>query len=239
MTGVGYQHYLDVASSRDADVLRRRLIEFAGRLGFPLVNATLVVEQASRPALIAAIRNTPTGFEAIGNPSDAARDPVLARLKTATAPFIYDQDTYTRSGSGDLWEVQAPFGYRHGVAMALHMPGGRHFLMGVDGPDPLPTHPDRLVRLLADLQLLAAFAQETAVRVLMPSLTADDPLPSLSSREQEILRWTLEGKSSSVIGVILGISLSTVNYHLHSAMTKLAVSSKHQAAAKAHALGLL
>jgi DNA-binding CsgD family transcriptional regulator len=92
---------------------------------------------------------------------------------------------------------------------------------------------------MADLQLLAVFAQETAVRLLMPTLDDSEATPALTAREQEILRWTLAGKSSSVIGEILHISLSTVNYHLRSAMSKLAVSSKHQAAAKAHALGLL
>lgn len=239
MTAVGYQQYLDVAGSRDVGTFRSRLIGFAGELGFPLINATLVVEQASRPPLIAAVRNTPSGFEAVGSPTDAARDPVVARLKTATAPFVYDQATYVTTGSADLWEQQAPFGYRNGVAMALHMPGGRHFLMGVDSPDALPAHPDRLVRLMADLQLLAVFAQETAVRLLMPTLDDSEATPALTAREQEILRWTLAGKSSSVIGEILHISLSTVNYHLRSAMSKLAVSSKHQAAAKAHALGLL
>jgi DNA-binding CsgD family transcriptional regulator len=50
---------------------------------------------------------------------------------------------------------------------------------------------------------------------------------------------TLVGKSNQVIGQLLNISLSTVNFHLRAAMDKLGVASKHQAAAKAQSLGLL
>ena len=154
-------------------------------------------------------------------------------------PFVYDQALYVQDGAGELWEAQAPFGYRTGISMALHMTGGRHFLLGVDRPDPLPKDPDQVVRMMADLQLLGVFAQETAVRLLLPDASVSAELPSLTSREQEILRWARDGKSNYVIGQLLNISLSTVNYHLRSAMSKLGVASKHHAAAKANSLGLL
>jgi DNA-binding CsgD family transcriptional regulator len=41
------------------------------------------------------------------------------------------------------------------------------------------------------------------------------------------------------VGQILNTTEHNVNYHLRRAMTKLAVGSKHQAAAKARAFGLL
>jgi len=37
------------------------------------------------------------------------------------------QDTYVREGLGDKWEEQARFGYSNGIALALHLPEGRHF----------------------------------------------------------------------------------------------------------------
>lgn len=239
MNSVGHQQYLDIASARDAATFERRLVAFAENLDFPLVNATLVVEQpASTPAIVA-IRNTPSAFAAsTSDPASFRRDPVLQYLKAASAPFIYDQSMYVSHGAGDLWEEQAPHGYRTGISMALHMTGGRHFLLGVDRPDPLPSSPDKVIRLMADLQLLAVFAQETAIRLLMPQ-AGGGSLPALTAREQEILRWALVGKSNSVIGQLLNIGLSTVNYHLRSAMGKLGVATKHHAAAKANSLGLL
>lgn len=240
MTSVGYQHYLDVASARDVPTFKRRLADFAQRLDFPLFNATLVVDKPATAPLIVALRNTPQAFEeATSDPNAGARDPVVQRLKTATAPIIYDQAMYVSHTAGDLWEEQALHGYHTGIAMPLHLSGGRHFYLGVDRPQPLPTSPDALIRLMADLQLLAVFAQETALRLLLPESPQGDPPPALSAREQEVLKWTLAGKSNQVIGQLLNISLSTVNFHLRKAMGKLGVASKHQAAARAHALGLL
>jgi DNA-binding CsgD family transcriptional regulator len=240
MTAVGYQHYLDVASARDVPTFKRRLGEFAQRLDFPLFNATLVVEQPASSPVIVALRNSPDSWEESSRDSSAAkRDPLVQRFKTATAPIIYDQGLYVNHAAGDLWEEQAPHGFHTGISMVLHLNGGRHFILGVDRPDPLPANPDNLIRMMADLQLLAAYAQETAIRLLLPQAPLDGIMPSLSAREQEILKWTLAGKSNQVIGQLLKISLSTVNFHLRSAMGKLGVASKHQAAAKASSLGLI
>jgi DNA-binding CsgD family transcriptional regulator len=240
MSMISHQDYLDVASSRDVATFKSRLVTFAERLDFPLVNATLVVERPGGPPSIVGLRNTPESFATQPTSADTVkRDPVIRRLKRMRTPFIYDQALYVNKDAGDLWEDQAPHGYRTGISMALHMDGGRHFLMGVDRPDPLPKGGDRLIRLMADLQLLAVFAQETAVRLLMPAPAASAGMPVLTLREQEILQWTRDGKSNFVIGQLLNIALSTVNYHLASAMKKLGVATKHQAAAKADALGLL
>jgi DNA-binding CsgD family transcriptional regulator len=240
MTAVGYQHYLDVASSRDVPTFRRRLDEFAQRLDFPLFNATLVVERpASRPTIID-LRNAPGAFEESSrNDDDARRDPVSQRIRTATSPVLYDQSLYVNHAAGDLWEEQAPHGYSSGISMPMHLSNGRHFIFGVDRPDPLPADPDKLIRLVADLQLLAVYAQETALRLLMPQTSAGEESPKLSPREQEVLKWTMAGKSNQIIGQLMNISLSTVNFHLRTAMSKLGVASKHQAAAKAHAQGLI
>lgn len=240
MTTVGYQHYLDVASARDVPTFKRRVADFAERLDFPLFNASLVVERPTSKPVIVAVRNTPKAWEeAAFDSSAAARDPLVQRYKTATAPIIYDQGLYVNHAAGDLWEDQAPHGYKTGISMVMHLTGGRHFIFGVDRPDPLPADPDRLIRLMADLQLFAVYAQETAFRLLVPQTAKAEAMPTLSSREQEILKWTLAGKSNQVIGQLLNISLSTVNFHLRSAMSKLGVASKHQAAAKAQSLGLI
>lgn len=240
MAAIRHQDYLDVASARDILTFRSRLVDFANRLDFDLINAVMVIEQPGKPAAVVGVRNAPEEFDAARtNQPSVRRDPVVSRLKSLSAPFVYDQALYVSDGAGDLWEEQAAHGYKTGVALAMHLPGGRHFLLGVDRDQPLPSDQGQLLRMMADLQLLGAFAQETAVRVLLPHATLTVEVPALSQREQEILRWSRDGKSNEVIGEILSISLSTVNYHLRSAMSKLGVASKFQAAAKADRLGLL
>ena len=240
MTSVGYQNYLDVASARDVPTFKRRLAEFAQRQEFPLFNATLVVEQPTSAPVVVALRNTPQAFEqSTADPSAGARDPVVQRIKTASAPIIYDQAMYVGHTAGDLWEEQAPHGYHTGIAMPLHLSGGRHFYLGVDRAEPLPSSPDLLIRLMADLQLLAVYAQETAFRLMLPQAPLDQALPTLSARELEILKWTLVGKSNLVIGQLLNISLSTVNFHLRNIQRKLNTTSKHQAVLVAMRHGMI
>jgi DNA-binding CsgD family transcriptional regulator len=237
---IRHRDYLDVASARDVGTFQQRLVEFAGKLEFPLVSAILVVEQPGTPAAIIPVCNAPPEFaQETRDVAASRRDPVLQRLKTMSIPFVYDQAMYVQDRAGDLWEEQARHGYRTGISMALHMSGGRHFVLGVDRAAPLPEDPDTVVRMMADVQLLAVFAQETAVRLLLPLAPMDVQVPALTAREQEVLRWARDGKSNHVIGQLLNISVSTVNFHLSSAMAKLGVASKHHAAAKANSLGLL
>ncbi len=62
---------------------------------------------------------------------------------------------------------------------------------------------------------------------------------SLTSREKECLTWVSIGKTSWEISVILGISESTIIFHISNAGKKLQTSTRSQAVAKAISLGLI
>ncbi|NJN35841.1 MAG: LuxR family transcriptional regulator [Nitrospiraceae bacterium] len=234
------QAFLDVATSSDALTFEKRLVEFADRKGFPLVSAILVLDRPGAPAQFISVGNVPEAYKAsYADPELSRKSPVLSRLKHLAHPFTYDQAMYVKDGVGHLWEHQAKYGYKTGVAMAMHMTNGRHFLLGFDREENLPQDDGELISLMADLQLLGAFAQETAVRLLSPLAEVDMTIPVLTARELEVLRWTSGGKSAEVIGTILGIHRGTVNFHLQSAARKLGVSGKHAAVTKALQLGLL
>jgi DNA-binding CsgD family transcriptional regulator len=156
-------------------------------------------------------------------------------LKTLSVPVIYDQALYVREAAADLWEEQATFGYRNGISVALHLPGQRHFVLGLDRETALPKAEGRLMRMLGDLQLLAVHAQETALRLFGRPLTDI----ALSPKEQLILRMTMQGKSAKVIGAEIHSAEATINFHLQNVRVKLGVTSKHQAVLKAQSLGLI
>lgn len=234
------QDYLDVSQSTDKATFEHRLVRFAQEMGFERVSAALAIDRPGDKPFFEMVGNTPQAFlDASRNHEDALRDPVFRRMRSSGLPFLYDQATYVGEGAADLWERQAEFGYRTGISMALHMPAGRHFLLGVDRSQALPDDDSACTRMMADLQLLAAYAQETAVRVLGPESPALACVPRLTSREREVLQWTREGKSSWAVGEILGLSENTVNFHLRNAMKKLDASSKHVAILRAITLGLL
>jgi DNA-binding CsgD family transcriptional regulator len=231
--------FLDISQAADRAVFEQRLLGFAAALDFDIVQAALVVEKPGQAAKFEAIGNTPKAFlEAARNVEDSLRDPVLKRLRRLSVPFIYDQDLYVNEAAADLWEEQARFGYRTGISVALHLPAGRHFLLGFDRSRPLPQDDVKLTRLLADLQLLAVHAQDAALRLLDEPENSSPP-PRLTVREVEILQYTMDGKSAWAIGQILGLSEHTINFHLRNVMKKLDSASKHQAVLKALALGLL
>jgi DNA-binding CsgD family transcriptional regulator len=244
LLGVGcmrHQDFIDISEAPDAITLERRLLSFAqNKLGFGMLSAALAVEQPGQEPVFVMIGNTPEGFaEASRATPNFQRDPVMNRMKTSTIPFTYDQLTYLNAGAIDLWDTASAFGYRTGIAMALHMPNGKHFLLGVDREEQLPTDDAQVIRLMSHLQLLAVFAQEAADRVLLHRAKRDAGVISLSPREREILQWTRGGKTAWEVAQFLNISERTVTWHIRNAIAKTGAANKHGAAAVAAQLGLL
>lgn len=231
--------YSTVLRAEDRDDFRDEVVRFTQALGFRTVSALAVVDRGIGQSDFAAVDNAPAGYaEAINDTPSMRRDPVMQHCRQSTVPIIWDQSTYVENGAGELWEEQAQFGYRTGIAMALHLPGGRHFALGVERADPLPDNRSELTRLVADLQLFVVHAQEAAMRILAPEARSQER-PSLTPRELDVLRWTMEGKTAWEVGRILGIAERTVVLHLQNAMRKLECVSKHQAVLKALRLGLI
>lgn len=234
------QHgYLSVLESKTAEELRQRIVAFAEGIGFERVGALSVLDRVGDTPLFLALDNVPAEFVALAD--DGARthtDPVLDHCRRSSVPITWSQDTYTSRGLGERWEEQQPYGYGHGIAVALHLPHGRHFAFGVNRREALPTSPEELTRMVADVQLFAVHAQEAASRLLVAPSTVSE-LPALTPREIECLRWTMEGKTAWEVGSILGISERTAVLHVNNATHKLSCVSKHQAVIKAMRMGLI
>ena len=231
--------FSEVMKSRNRDELQGELVTFTKRLGFDTVAATVVLDHLLGEAEFITIDNTPREYkESFQNPLNGRRDPVMQHCKRQSVPIIWDQSTYVRHGLGDKWEEQARFGISNGICLALHMPEGRHFILGVERDRPVPIDAAELTRVVADLQLFAVCAQDAALRILMPK-SADPRLPSLTPRELDSLRWTMEGKTAWEVGSVLGITERTAALHVNNATHKLGCVNKHQAVLKALRLGLL
>jgi len=231
--------YSSVLKAENREEFRDEVVRFAQRLGFDTVAAITVIEHGVAGTDFISVDNTPQAYSnAFRDTVVMRRDPVMQHCRKQSVPIIWDQQTYTGQGMGELWEEQAQFGYSTGIAMALHMPEGRHFVLGVDRDKPLPSDPGELQRVVADLQLFAVHAQEAALRLLVPEPMQPEK-PALTPRELEALHWTMEGKTAWEVGAILGISERTAVLHVNNAMHKLGCVSKHAAVLKALRLGLI
>jgi DNA-binding CsgD family transcriptional regulator len=230
--------FTSVLGARNSEELLSEVVRFTRQLEFETVSTTLVIDHFLGEPEFIFVDNTPAAYrEAFKSMNNGRRDPVMQHCKKNSVPIIWDQSTYVAADQGDKWEAQARFGYRTGIALALHMPEGRHFFVGVDRDQPLPQTAE-LARMVADLQLFAVYAHEAAQRTLLPAAIQHD-IPSLTPREIETLRWTMEGKTAWEVGNILGITERTAVLHANNATHKLGSANKHQAVLKALRLGLL
>ena len=234
-----YQDLLEIGLSPDLATLEQLLVRAAGELGYGLAGGALVRGRlGSAGAVVRPFGNPPEAFLEESRAVDVAvRDPVLTALLGAPGLVVYDQTFYVQAGAAPLWDVQAPFGYREGMAVSMHEPGHAEvFTFGVDG-SALPSAAEARLRLEADLRLVCASAQEAARRLCFPATQTS--APALSSGETEALRWAADGVAIWVAGDKMRISNRGVEQLLGQAQRKLGASTTRGAVLRAIRGGLI
>lgn len=167
---------------------------------------------------------------------DRQADPLLQRLRRTSLPIAWDQDDYVAAGLGHRWEEMASRGIRAGVAVALHLPHGRHLCLGLNRGDGRASRDEP--RLAADLMLLAVHALSALKPLCEQEVTAQEA-SQLTPREFEVLHWTAAGKTNWEIGRILGISEVSTARHVTRLLSKLNAINRTQAVLHAAKRGLL
>ena len=172
------------------------------------------------------------------NSEGARRDPIFRHCRHSSMPIVWSQGTYVEAGQPDLWDEQAAFGFRSGIAVAFHLPRDRHFVFGFNSDKRACF--DRRARLgsTLDMQEFAAYAQAAAFDLLIPyPLGADRHLPAPG--ELDALRRSMDGLSDWEVGHAMGISEKEVLLRLRRATAKLGCATKYEAALRAIRLGLV
>lgn len=240
MTAMLQDRFTSVLNVKTREELLGAVVRFAEHVEFATVSAMTVVDHADRDTEFAWVDNTPTAYRAtFESMNKARRDPVMQHCKRSGIPIVWNQRTYVSAAKGEMWEEQAVHGYRTGIALALHLPRGLHFFVGVDRDEPLPGDRAEVDRLTAELCLFATHAQDAALRLLLPDPRPGFDDPKLTPRELESLRWTMEGKTAWEVGRILAISELTAARHINNATHKLGCVNKIQAVLKALRFGLI
>ena len=91
-------------------------------------------------------------------------------------------------------------------------------------------------------EVLAAKEESDVLDISEPpgqSLKRTSQTIHISEREKEVLQWVEQGKSSSEISLILGISQRTVNSYIYNIMEKLEAVNRPQMVAIALRKGIL
>lgn len=230
--------HLRVWEAQTVEEFKKEVIGFGRALGFDTVSAMYVVDHSRTHTEFFNVENIPGGYHQTFHNSVAyRRDPVMQHCKHSSIPVVWNWETYHRRGQVAMWEEQAAFGIKTGIALALHLSGDRHLSFGVDRDQPLEHRAERLTLTVAEVQLFAVHAQEAANRIYAP-LSIDGLAKALSPRELEALRWTMDGKTAAEVGELLNISTRTAVFHLRNAPAKMGCKGKHQAVLTAIRLGL-
>ncbi len=164
-------------------------------------------------------------------------DPTLYRSVRSIAPVDwnrFDHDDKFRKVFRDAND----FGIsERGLTVPVRGPFGECGLLSVTR-DCSQDEWDKLKKkVMGDLQVSAVHLHDNVMQAGV--LTKVMSMPSLSSREVEILQWVAVGKSQQDIGDILSISHRTVEVHLRSGREKLGALTTPQAVGRAIGLNLV
>lgn len=158
------------------------------------------------------------------------RDRVTIETRTANRPVIWTESA-RRSKDADFLNWMRDHSLLRGVNIPLHEAFGSSMAVGVASRHE-KTIPPQIVRAIG------AIAVQFHFRFQFFEVSSRR-LPTLTTRETEILRWCAAGKSNWDIGAIMLISEHTVDFHLRNAYRKLGASDRVAAVLMAFKLGLI
>ncbi len=165
--------------------------------------------------------------------SYAAIDPVHRTALVRTTPYRWRDIALLNPPERRVLDEAQDAGLTNGISVPVHEPMGRTLLFSLTGSASAMRNEGlcQYVHLISTQFYLHLERLEAH-----PASVTQIPL---TQRELECLTWTARGKSSWDIGILLGISEHTVNFHLKGAMTKLHTRSRVAAAVKAATQALI
>ena len=162
-------------------------------------------------------------------------DPIVSHGMRSPLPIVWSNEMFP--SAQEVCEEARAIGLRVGWAQSSRDASGMVGLLSLARIGEVLSRSELRAKSL-QLAWLAHVAHMGMSRYLMTN-----PLPQeearLTERELVVLRWTADGKTSSEISEIVGISVSTVNFHIRNAIAKLGTTNKLAAAVKAATLGML
>lgn len=230
----------DIRSCADLKGVKEALADISRRLGFDMFLYAVKLPKAFTRISNVIISDYPSAWiERYAARAYTNVDPVVKHCFSSHVPYCWEA-----FGSCTEPEVQRfiaearSFGLHNGISIGIKGFDGENALLSVamahPGSIPRPLYEETVLVLNALLPIVHAKVRD----VLLSGDLCEDAEP-LSARERECLLWSAEGKTAGEISAILGISESTVVFHLKNAATRLKVSNRNQAIAKAVLTGLV
>ncbi|QBE62863.1 helix-turn-helix transcriptional regulator [Pseudoduganella lutea] len=171
-----------------------------------------------------------------------ATDPTVAYCFRSNSPLVWMQQSFETPAQQALYEEASAHGLKVGVTLPVRgVEGEIGMLTCVRDETPGSAFLKDVHRNLGSLSLLRDVAFDALHPYLQPAVQTAapaEPMPVLTAREHDCLRWMCAGKTAWEIGRILGISEAGVNFHIANLRGKFGVHRRNDVVLKAIRLGL-
>ena len=228
----------DILFTRNWKDFSAELFRFADDYDFSAVSGLVITDHSPTLTEFITIARLPTGFlPSFTNKDEGKIDPVMQFCKKSHEPIIWNEKTYSSCDLSYLWEKQASFGLKSGIALATHMPRGRHFLIGLDGDRKLNNAHKATANTVADLKVFIAYAEAAAYEISTGLISPADQ--QISRRDLELLQMSMSGLTIPAIADKLHLSPQTIHLRFRKILDALGCSTRYQAVLRTIRLGLL
>jgi DNA-binding CsgD family transcriptional regulator len=158
-----------------------------------------------------------------------ARDPLVFAARRRMTPFTFSEvfeGEPLLPEMREVYDLVLRFGYADGFAVPIHGPAGYRGLVSLLAPKKLNlTARDRVA-----LEIMSRAIHDRCRATIGFGMITDD-LPKLSAREIECMKWVAAGKTNWEVAKVLGISKSTVHFHVERVKKKLRKTSRTEVVA--------
>ncbi|POT56328.1 LuxR family transcriptional regulator [Citrobacter amalonaticus] len=162
-------------------------------------------------------------------------DPVVITALNKLTPFSWDEKLLTRPdfNFGKLFDQASQFGIINGYTFVLHDYQNNLVTLSFIVPASKRNEiMEILIQNKGDISLLLASVHETYLTLIsLPHKETEKPdkQSPFTQRENEILYWTSVGKTYQETGMILGIKVRTVKFHMSNIVKKMGVANARHA----------
>ncbi|MGK9417178.1 LuxR family transcriptional regulator [Pseudomonas cedrina] len=156
-------------------------------------------------------------------------DPVIRLGRVTNQPFIWTEDLFQENKfTKKLWAEAKKHGLNHGISHPLWDTGSIFGLLSLSRAKGAMSKLE-VQKLQVFFDCIGSILHR---RISSQCLRSNDldQIRLLTPKEQEVLRWSADGKTVPELAIIMNISERTVSFHVTNILEKLKVTSKIQAA---------
>lgn len=165
-------------------------------------------------------------------------DPTVTHCLNSSIPLLWTPECFVNQPQKEMYEEATGYGLRSGIIFPIHGSNGEFGMMSfVSEHLANRSSQKEIMQCMSALSLIRDYVFESSKKFI--HYQSPDDEVKLTPREREVIQWTVAGKSSWEISMILNCSESTVNFHLSNLRQKLNVNTKQQIIVKALKLGII